>query len=143
MIEQVLLKQIFFHVCHQYQDLFNFNQSEYEAPPSWDGCDIFKDLEDLGFLAELNKINGHYICNSQAADCVTDQMLLEQNEFLRAAKESEINPNGGFGVHYSERLYDPILVDIPMPQSIDGEPMILQEPHWSHEPLDMSSKVTN
>ena len=123
--------------------MFNFNQSEYEALPSWDGCDIFKDLEDLGFLAELNKINGHYICNSQAADCVTDQMLLEQNEFLRAAKESEINPNRGFGVHYSERLYDPILLDIPMPQSIDGEPMILQEPHWSHEPLDMSSKVTN
>ena len=122
--------------------MFNFNQSEYEAPPSWDGCDIFKNLEDLGFLAELNKINGHYICDSQAADCVTDQMLLEQNEFLRAAKESEINPNRGFGVHYSERLYDSIL-DIPMPQSIDGEPMILQEPHWSHEPLDMSSKVTN
>ena len=61
---------------------------------------------------------------------------------MRAAKESEINPNRGFGVHYSERLYDSIL-DIPMPQSIDGELMILQEPHWSHEPLDMSSKVTN
>ena len=45
-------------------------------------------------------------------------------------------------MHYSERLYDSIL-DIPMPQSIDGELMILQEPHWSHEPLDMSSKVTN
>jgi hypothetical protein len=92
---QVLFKNIFFHVCHQHQDLFNYNQSQYEAPPSWDACDTFKDLDDLGFLTELN--------------------------------------NNG---------YDPIL-DFSMPQSVDRKPTILQGQHWSHDPLDMSSKVTN
>uniref|UniRef100_A0A2N9IAY9 NAC domain-containing protein n=1 Tax=Fagus sylvatica TaxID=28930 RepID=A0A2N9IAY9_FAGSY len=80
---------------NEHQDLFNYNQSQYEAPPSWDACDTFKDLDDLGFLTELN--------------------------------------NNG---------YDPIL-DFSMPQSVDRKPTILQGQHWSHDPLDMSSKLNN